>query len=645
MGHHVAPGITSPVKMVANIFVSFIGAGMLGLPFAYKESGIMEGAIIMALVGYLSVSAMLMLVDCKYAILSSGGRAGGRSIIMETKVPLIPPDSTDDEDDDERHPPIPSTDLTYGDVGLYALGPGGKRLVDIAIVVSQLGFCCGYLIYLCKNLNTYVSGVSQQLWLLFLLPPLYFLTLLRHLNKLAIFSLFAQFSNVLALTVVFWFDFSHSEEVPFTPKEFSIKGFPFFFAVAIYCYEGAGMILSLEESMAEHMRDKFRSIFVCTMGGLTTLYICFGVSGYASFGPHTMDIITLNLPHGQGSIIDFAAVVKICLGVSLFFTYPMMLFPVTHLLDKSLGFTSAPHRGNVVRLVLVAMTGMVVSAVPNFAVLMSLIGATCCTLLAFILPAAFHLSIFRQRLTRRQRYFDLLLITLGVLGSVVGLWDAFDRMSQAHDPLLALDEFSSHKNASAHHQTPPPHLPPPHVTGPILANISQAVKKYGSEGQSGQGPGKAVNASAHLTTTPPPQGAKLRAEVPSAIAAQSISGKVVPVGRPSSLAGAAPPSAALPGAALPSAALPGAALPGVVPSNGDVSGGASLSKVVTQTESPESAALSDTVPGSVSSSSSAAKGVPPSGPASSVDHSADIAAPKVAAASRLAPVTTRAPPT
>ena len=66
---------------------------------------------------------------------------------------------------------------------------------------------------------------------------------------------------------------------------------------------------------------------------------------HPSFSLDTMDIITLNLPHGQGSIIDFAAVVKICLGVSLFFTYPMMLFPVTHLLDKSLGFTSAPHRG------------------------------------------------------------------------------------------------------------------------------------------------------------------------------------------------------------------------------------------------------------------------------------------------------------
>nr|XP_053628268.1 LOW QUALITY PROTEIN: uncharacterized protein LOC128685722 [Cherax quadricarinatus] len=412
-------------------------------------AGIMEGALIMAVVGYLSVAAMLMLIDCKYAILTSGGRAGGRSIIMDTKVPLIPPDSSDDEDEDERHPPTPSTDLTYGDVGLYALGSGGKRLVDIAVVVSQVGFCCGYLIYLCKNLSIYLPRFSQRLWLMLLLPPLYCLTLLRHLNKLAIFSLFAQVSNVLALTVVFWFDFSHSEEVPFTPKEFSIKGFPFFFAVAIYCYEGAGMILSLEESMAEHKRDKFRSTFVCTMTGLTMLYICFGVSGYASFGPHTMDIITLNLPHGSGTV-DFAAMVKICLGVSLFFTYPLMMFPVTHLLDKTFGFATVPYRGNIMRLILVIMTGMVVSAVPNFAILMSLIWCNFSTLCGFYSPAAFHLAIFKQRLTKRQKYFDILLIVLGVLGSIVGLWDALNRMNEGHEALLKVDELSSVKNGTLH---------------------------------------------------------------------------------------------------------------------------------------------------------------------------------------------------
>ena len=44
MGHlrPKAMGITSPVKIIANIFISFIGAGMLGLPYAFKEVSIFQ---------------------------------------------------------------------------------------------------------------------------------------------------------------------------------------------------------------------------------------------------------------------------------------------------------------------------------------------------------------------------------------------------------------------------------------------------------------------------------------------------------------------------------------------------------------------------------------------------------------------------
>ena len=58
----------------------------------------------------------------------------------------------------------------------------------------------------------------------------------------------------------------------------------------------------------------------------------------------TQQIITLNLPHGKTSF-DFAALVKICLGVSFFFTYPLMLFPVTHLIDKTFGFHNDHTKG------------------------------------------------------------------------------------------------------------------------------------------------------------------------------------------------------------------------------------------------------------------------------------------------------------
>lgn len=208
---------------------------------------------------------------------------------------------------------------------------------------------------------------------------------------------------------------------------------------------------------------------------------------------------------------------------------------------------------------------------------------------------------------------------------MVGLWDAFDRMSQAHDPLLALDEFSSHKNVSSHHQTPPPHLAPAHITTPILANISEAVKKYGSEGQSGQGPGKAGSAAPRPATAPPPPDAGLKSEVPSPIKPQSSSGKAVPVGQPSPLVSAF--------------------LPGGDPLSSDVPSSASLSEVVSRTESPKSAAQSGTVPSSESSNSGAARDVPPGGSASGMSHSAGVVVPKAEAASPLPTETAQAPPT
>jgi proton-coupled amino acid transporter len=50
---------------------------------------------------------------------------------------------------------------------------------------------------------------------------------------------------------------------------------------------------------------------------------------------------------------------------------------------------------NILRLVIVAVTGVIVMIIPNFANLMALIGASCCTLLAFILPGVFHMFIYR----------------------------------------------------------------------------------------------------------------------------------------------------------------------------------------------------------------------------------------------------------
>lgn len=53
----------------------------------------------------------------------------------------------------------------------------------------------------------------RNYWLLGLLPLEFLLCLIRNLKKLALTSLFAQISNLMAFGVVFWFDFDEFHKI------------------------------------------------------------------------------------------------------------------------------------------------------------------------------------------------------------------------------------------------------------------------------------------------------------------------------------------------------------------------------------------------------------------------------------------------
>ena len=61
---------------------------------------------------------------------------------------------------------------------------------------------------------------------------------------------------------------------------------------------------------------------------------------------------------------------------------------------------------------------------PRFADLMALIGATCCTLLAFIMPALCHMALFRRELNMSQYSLNIILVFVGILGAILGTLDA-----------------------------------------------------------------------------------------------------------------------------------------------------------------------------------------------------------------------------
>lgn len=417
-------GTRSPVKIFGNIFISFIGAGVLGLPNAFKEAGVLEGSLVLMFVGFLSFRGMMLLIKAKQYVSKDN----------ISRIKLTPVNSADEDQVQllEKSAHQPGQEITYGELVQIGFGQRGKNIVDAAICASQTGFCCAYLIFISENIAHFYHGLqegetaleSQKLPILIcMIPGLIALSLIRKLHKLSIFNLFADFANVFAYLVVFWFDFEHASKISMHPKEMDLTGLPFFTGIAIYCYEGAGMILSLEASIAKDYRSRFKFIFSLAICSMTALYILFGVCGYLSFGMETQGIITLNLPPGPMPLT-----VKGCLCFSLFFTYPVMLFPVIEILERRLGTQSSIMKGNLLRAGMVLISVVTVTIITDFSTIMVLIGATCCSLLAFILPALTHLRIFRSRLTKMNKIEDYTILVFGIIGTLIGSVDAAKRL-------------------------------------------------------------------------------------------------------------------------------------------------------------------------------------------------------------------------
>lgn len=314
---------------------------------------------------------------------------------------------------------------TYGDLGQMAFGSPGRLAVDILILVSQTGCCVSYLIFLGQNVSSVVTGFTTRSadFIFILIFFQIFLASVRSLSSLAPFSIFADVCNVAAMVLVIKDDLESSNNGFHLNPYTTLGAVPFAIGVAIYCFEGFGMTLTLEASMKTP--EKFPRILALDFVAITSLYILFGFVGYWAFGDDTQDIITLNLPHDLSTVL-----VKIGLCIGLFFTYPVMMYPVHEIFEgkllqsawfqtkvspSSYLFSLLP---NAIRGVTVLGTAILAASVPGFGIFISLVGGTVCALLAFVLPSLFHIQLCGANASRQSLVIDVVLILCGVAFAV-----------------------------------------------------------------------------------------------------------------------------------------------------------------------------------------------------------------------------------
>ncbi|CAI5736967.1 unnamed protein product [Peronospora destructor] len=377
-------------KTVFTILKSFIGSGILFLPKGFQNGGMLFSLAALCASAILSIFCMLRLTDCSNAV-----RIRNRSSV------------------------------SYGLVGEKAFGEVGRVAVNISLVLSQIGFCCSYLIFVEKNIGEVIlaafgiqrTTASSSLTLITLQILLYTpLSWVRRIEYFALTNLFADLLILFGIVYIMSYTVQTLDEASVgsaTWENFNSTSWAMLLGTAVYCFEGIGLVLPIYDAMDDDIRHKFPRILSYTMLFLLTLFSVFAGLVYAAFGQDTQSVVTLNLPSAQDSIATMS--VQITYSLALVLTYPLMLYPVVKILEGYL-FSRHSQKGywrwekNGFRFTLVCLTAAIAyfgkEELDNF---VALIGGFCSVPLAFIYPCLFH-----SKLLDEGRTLNNIVIGIGV---------------------------------------------------------------------------------------------------------------------------------------------------------------------------------------------------------------------------------------
>ena len=162
------------------------GAGLLGLPYAFQESGLIAGVLIVAFVSFLNAASCRLLIHCANALASS-------PTLSLPSSPSSPPSSD------------PFARLAY-----VTLGAWGVHVVHLSIVLTLCGAVSIYVITISTLAAPLLPSLPTPLLLLLLFLVLLPFSLIRDLSFLSFASLLGTLSYLLSFTLIFAYGLSTS---------------------------------------------------------------------------------------------------------------------------------------------------------------------------------------------------------------------------------------------------------------------------------------------------------------------------------------------------------------------------------------------------------------------------------------------------
>lgn len=279
----------SLVKTFFLVFKSLVGSGVLFLPRAFFNGGLMFSSIALAAFGLLTFLCYIALIKSKKIFNKS----------------------------------------SFGELGYITYGTPLKVCILISIIISQIGFVSTYILFTAQNLTSFLdnamgikninTGNVVFVQCVLLIP----LVLIRNLTKLSMISVISSAFIIIGLLIIFYFSGLELLTNGLGPNivSFNSRTWPMLIGVAVTSFEGIGLILPIESSMANP--EKFPFVLATSMALITALFVGVGVIGYTAFGENVKSIIILNLPQGNFAVQS----ILLLYSLAVFLSAPLQLFP------------------------------------------------------------------------------------------------------------------------------------------------------------------------------------------------------------------------------------------------------------------------------------------------------------------------------
>ena len=342
---------------------SFVGTGVLFLPKAFLNGGMLFSSLVLLAVSILSYYCFILLVNTRLKV-----------------------------------------DGSFGDMGDYLYGKGMRLIILGSIVISQVGFVSAYIVFTSENLQAFVQAVSKcksfvDIKFMVLLQLVIFLplSLVRDISKLGFTALVADVFILLGLVYVFYYDVVTIVEQSGIAdiKLFNPSTWTLFIGTAIFTYEGIGLIIPIQESMKRP--QQFTGVLAGVMILITLVFLGAGALSYAAYGSATKTVVILNMPQDD----KFVNAVQFLYSLAILLSTPLQLFPAIRIMENELFTRSGKYhpgikwKKNFFRFVLVMFCAFLAwGGADDLDKFVSLVGSFACVPLIYVYPVSSSFFFF-----------------------------------------------------------------------------------------------------------------------------------------------------------------------------------------------------------------------------------------------------------